>query len=247
MKKKHGVWRFIYKSHRYIGLFSALILIMLSITGIALNHTEDLKLDSQMIQAETILDWYGIKAPENLLTFNTQHHSLSQLGKHIYFDQQSLIKNQHPLIGAVETEDFIVLALSQSLLLISLDGEIIEQNNFKNIEKIGLDTQQNIIVQSDGKLSYSDDGLISWQSTTDKTVNWSQTTDTPKNIKQAILQHFSSNILPLERVLLDIHSGRFFGLFGVIIVDICGVLLILLALSGCAIWLKHKLRFLKRS
>jgi len=42
--KKNWFWRFLYKLHRYTGLFSALILIMLAVTGIALNHTEDLEL-----------------------------------------------------------------------------------------------------------------------------------------------------------------------------------------------------------
>ena len=66
----------------------------------------------------------------------------------------------------------------------------------------------------------------------------------PQSIETTIKQNFSRAILPLERVLLDIHSGRFFGKIGVIIVDICGILLIFLVLSGCSFWLKHKFRAL---
>jgi len=53
-------------------------------------------------------------------------------------------------------------------------------------------------------------------------------------------RHFRGEVLPVERVLLDLHSGRFFGRFGPWIFDTIAVLLILLALSGTWIWLKRK-------
>lgn len=245
-KNKHRIWRLLYKLHRYIGLLSAIILIILAITGIALNHTEDLQLDSQMIQSKTILDWYGIKSSDKLKSFNTPQHWITQLNQQIYFDQVLLIETPETLLGAVETNEFIAIALNHSLLLLSLQGEIIEQSPINSVEKIGLDNQQNIIVNSNTGLIYSNDGLLSWHLYQNQQIIWSQVSETPKAIAQNIQHKFRSSILPLERVILDVHSGRFFGSVGVIIVDISGLLLIILALSGCSIWIKHKLRVLKR-
>jgi len=73
-KNKNQIWRFLYKLHRYLGLSSAIVLLMLSLTGIALNHTEDLNLDSLMIDSKVILDWYGIKSSETLNSFATRNH-----------------------------------------------------------------------------------------------------------------------------------------------------------------------------
>jgi len=88
---------------------------------------------------------------------------------------------------------------------------------------------------------------LSWQPTDkNQQIHWSKPSQISSSITQTIKEHFRSSILPLERVLLDLHSGRFFGYIGVIIIDINGVFLILLSLSGCAIWLKHKLRSFKR-
>ena len=244
---KNSLWRFIYKLHRYIGLLSAIVLTMLAVTGIALNHTEDLQLDSQMIQSPSILDWYGIKPPENPPSFPTQNHWLTQLKQKIYFDQTLLMENQEPLLGAVETDQFIVAAFDHSLLLLSHTGELIEQMPFDSIESIGLNQQQAVIIESAKAYSLSDDGLISWQAYKPQQVKWSSSQTPPGNTLKALQHDFLASILPIERVLLDIHSGRFFGSAGVIIVDISGIFLIVLAFSGCAIWLKHKLRSLHHS
>ena len=245
--KKNRIWRFLYKLHRYIGLSSAIVLLMLAVTGIALNHTDELKLDSQMIQSTAILDWYAIKPPENIKSFATKNHWISQINQQLYFDHSLLLKNENSLLGAIETDNFIVVALSNSLLLLSLQGELIEQTPLNAIENIGLTDQQHIVIKSGEDITTSDDGLLTWHPYNKKQVLWSKITQAPESITQDIKTDFRSSILPLERVLLDLHSGRFFGTAGVIIVDISGVFLIILALSGCAIWLKHKLRTFHKS
>jgi uncharacterized iron-regulated membrane protein len=47
-------------------------------------------------------------------------------------------------------------------------------------------------------------------------------------------------VLPTERLLLDLHSGRIFGAAGPWIFDIAALLLILLSLSGTWIWIKRR-------
>jgi hypothetical protein len=246
MKKSNWIWRFLYKFHRYAGLFSAAILLMLAITGIALNHTEDLKLDSQMIQSKTILDWYGINTPVKLTSFSTKNHWLTQVNRQLFFDQTLLLKNNAHLLGAVETDEFIVVALTDTLLLLTLEGELIEQMPFNAINNIGLDPLQAIVIRSDNLLNRSEDGLLSWQPHQAGQIIWSKTSPLPATIRQNIQSSFHSSILPLERVLLDLHSGRIFGFFGVILVDISGILLIILVFTGSSIWLKHKFRAIFR-
>ena len=47
--------------HRWLGLASALFLLSLSITGLALNHTEFLKLDQVQVKNSFLLKRYGIR------------------------------------------------------------------------------------------------------------------------------------------------------------------------------------------
>ena len=249
-KNKNQIWRFLYKLHRYLGLSSAIVLLMLSLTGIALNHTEDLNLDSLMIDSKVILDWYGIKPSETLNSFATRNHWITQINQQIYFDHSLLNTDKQNLLGAIETEEFIVTGFSNSILLLSLEGELIEESEINSIKKIGLDTQKNITIKSSEGIVYSDDGLLSWQpydNINNQTIIWSKTSTLPNTLAEKLKALSRSSILPLERVVLDLHSGRFFGSFGVFIVDLSGVFLIILSLSGCAIWLKHKLRNLRRN
>ncbi len=247
--KKNWFWPLIYKLHRYLGLFSAVILILLSITGIALNHTDDLKLDSHKISSPALLNWYNIGVPETLQSFYSGSHWLTQVDQKLYFNSAFLFKTDSSLIGAVETDEFIVAALHNTLLLITSDGELIEQSEAPlHIDKIALGQQQQIIIQSTEQSLVSEDGLLSWQTLKPKqTINWSVKTQLPAAIKQPILEDFRSSILPLERVLLDLHSGRFFGWLGVIAVDISAVFLIFLSFSGLSIWLRRKIIVFQRS
>jgi hypothetical protein len=140
-----------------------------------------------------------------------------------------------------------VAAFNNTLLLLTSEGETIELIPINKIEKIGVNSLHQTIIESKQLTLYSDDNLISWQPYTKRDISWSKPMPLPTLITNKIKKTARSNILPLERVLLDLHSGRFFGNMGVIIVDITGVLLVLLVLSGCTIWLKHKLRSFRSS
>ena len=47
-------------------------------------------------------------------------------------------------------------------------------------------------------------------------------------------------IITLERVVIDIHSGRFFGLSGVVITDLAAIAILFLAFSGVYTWFKKR-------
>ena len=50
---------------------------------------------------------------------------------------------------------------------------------------------------------------------------------------------YRAQFLTFERIILDAHSGRLFGTFGVIFMDLVAVLLILLSISGVYMWVRH--------
>ena len=51
---------FIQKWHKKIGVYTALFVIFLAISGIALNHTEKLKLNTTYIKMDWLLDLYPV-------------------------------------------------------------------------------------------------------------------------------------------------------------------------------------------
>ncbi len=241
-KISHAFWRLLYRFHRYAGLLVALIAIMLAITGIALNHTQDLQLDKRFIRNGAILNWYGISTPDDIKAYPTKNHWLSRVESQLFFDDLAVLKTSQALIGAVETDQFMLVALADSLVMLSLEGEIVEKIPFSNVDKVGVDEQDVVYLQQESVVVKSDDGLLSWQTVKQPAVTWSSQAEMPAKLVITVQQHFAGSILPLERVLLDVHSGRFFGKAGVFIVDLSAVLLVLLAISGSVIWIKHRLR-----
>ena len=215
---------------------------MMAITGIALNHTDDLQLDKRFVQSPSILNWYGIEAPDEIIAFKLAKHWIARLDHQLYFDQNPVYETTEKLVGAVETEAFIVVALTNKLILFSQQGETIEQIPRKAIQAIGVEKNAQIFIKTDTEILFSDDELLSWQKVGTDPQIWSSASVLPAEQQQLLISRFRNNILPYERLIQDIHSGRFFGQYGKYIIDLAGVLFILLALSGCWIWLRHKLR-----
>ena len=243
-KTRKSLWRFLFKFHRYTGLSVAIFIVILTITGILLNHTEELELDSHYVTSRTILDWYGIKPTEIKIAFKTDKQWIVQIDGQIFLGQQPVLKKSQTLLGIVATDSFYLLGFPDTLILLSPEGGLIEQIR-KSVTRIAISGGQTVFIESENQIFFSDDGLLTWKKTDQKNINWSQPLKLPENIKQKIRQKSLNRIIPYERLMLDIHSGRFFGQYGGIIMDIAGILFILLAISGGWIWLRHTLRHRK--
>ena len=62
----------------------------------------------------------------------------------------------------------------------------------------------------------------------------------PDNLPAAFNNGDTSGGISLETLIVDLHSGRFFGDAGVLFVDIVGLLICLLAFTGLWAWVNHQ-------
>ena len=74
-KSRAKLLRSLYIWHRYMGLAAALFVIVLAVTGLALNHTQELGLDSNYVKSGALLNWYGVQAPENITSYPVDNRS----------------------------------------------------------------------------------------------------------------------------------------------------------------------------
>ena len=63
---------------------------------------------------------------------------------------------------------------------------------------------------------------------------------------QVLLESFRGRGLTLERVMLDLHSGRIFGDFGIYIMDAAAVALLWLSGSGLWVWWSRRMKLHKK-
>lgn len=243
---RRSPWALLYKFHRYTGLIIAVIVLLLSVTGIMLNHTEELKLDERFVESPVILDWYGIKAPKPELAYSIRGQWILQAGHQIYLNTDPILKKTEPLIGAAVNDEFIVAAFPTVLFMLSHEGEVIEQIQKSPIENIASGENERIYIKSRGRVFFSDDGLLTWETSDQRNIEWALPDPLPGDLEKNLKRKSRHRILPFERMTLDLHSGRFFGRFGVYIIDFTGLLLILLTVSGCWIWLRHIIIRLRR-
>lgn len=235
----------LYLWHRYIGLFAAIFIILISITGIALNHTDTLNLSATYLKTPMLLDHYNIQTPRNIQHFKTNQHAVIQADDMIFIDQQLVYSTNNKLIGSVPFGDFLIVSLSNKLLLFDQQHQLVEtlgeaDHVPTNIRRIGLNSDQQVFLAAN-RQTYHLNSMFNTQafSGPQTGIIWSQETALTEQLKVRAQQVYRSNIISLEGFLLDIHSGRFFGHLGIIFFDIISILLMILSITGVLIWLKQ--------
>jgi len=236
-----------YVWHRYMGVSAAVFVLIVAVTGLLLNHTEDFQFDSDHIKSDWVLDWYGIRAPDSMQSFLAGDRHLTLMGEHLYLNRREIEGSYRQLLGAVLFNDTFIVAMSHTILLLTPRGEIIEQLQDKDgvpagIEQIGIDADGAVIVRTSHDYYQPDADFIHWKKA-DKDftpVRWATPSLLEPRLKNALQRHYRGEVLPVERVILDLHSGRFFGRLGPWLFDAAAVLLMLLSLSGGWIWLKRR-------
>ena len=214
---------------------------LLATTGIMLNHTEALNLDSQFVKSKLLLRWYGIHSPAPPLSFPVGDTWFSQIGKQIFMNSSRLQNTDSSLVGVVHPGDFMVIAFHSQLTLITPGGEIIEHLKVeagipKEIQKVGIDKRKRLVVRTPREDFWADDEMLNWHSFKANDVTWSNSAPLPSQLEDTLMAIYQGEGLPLERVILDIHSGRILGSWGVYFFDAIAIIIIVLAFTGAYIF-----------
>ena len=142
MKKIRITLKPINQVHKFTGIAVCVFLIHLSITGIFLNHTEDLGLDEKYTDSPMILALYNISMPNKEESFLVDNYFISRFGNQVFLDNQPVFKSEVPITGAIIFNQMLVIAIENELVLLTEDGELIEKLTTangvpENIQKLG--------------------------------------------------------------------------------------------------------------
>ncbi|MDT8452117.1 MAG: PepSY domain-containing protein [Gammaproteobacteria bacterium] len=227
--------------HRRIGLLALVLVVVLAVTGIMLNHTGQLGLDERYVQSSMVLDWYGLEPEGEPQTYRVKGHSISQWQQSIYFDGRLISSSEQELRGVVTVEPLIVAAFESELLLLSEQGELVERlaTGFDGISRIGRHHGQAVLA-TDAGYYRADENIIDWTKISAEGVTWSEPVSLSETEREALRQAYRGEGLSMERVILDLHSGRLFGAYGVYVMDAAAIALLWLAFSGLWVWWKRK-------
>lgn len=242
-KKKTSTMR---RLHRPLGAGAAIFVIFMVLSGIGINHSDRLGLNQRHLSQPFLLNWYGLKGPEEIHGFAVGNNWLSFAGSQLYLNdiRVETISNG---VGAVALGDLLVAAGSDELLLLNQAGQLIERSPWGPpgadvIESIGVFADRTVVVQSANQLWVADAELLNWQPAeeTNTAPRWSSSETVPLNLREAVTQQYRGDGPSLERVLLDFHSGRIFGSIGLLVYDLLALAVGFLAISGVILWLRGR-------
>lgn len=237
--------------HRQIGLVVSIFVIILSVSGILLNHTERLNLDSNHIKSDFLLKWYGIEKP-SIISFQLEKNWISNIEDKLYFNKTLVTKETSKITGAVTTENFIAVSTQDEVILLAPNGEKIERLNAttgvpKNIQSIGINLSSDVFLKTNESLFKANRDVTEWTISKNKNIAWAISSKPPLILEGALNTIFRGKGLTEERVLLDLHSGRILGKIGPWIMDIAAILLIILSFTGIWMYAKRTLAMRNRN
>jgi len=236
--------------HRRLGLTALLLVFILSITGIMLNHTEDLNLDETIVESDFILNWYDINPQGTPVSYNTGNIRISKWNQQLFFNEISFFSHKEKLQGAIKVDDIIIIALENSVLLVDNEGEVIElmpvTSSYSTI-KIGIHKNKVALLDSNNKTYISNIDITNWKIQDLKDVDWASPLNLSETQITSLKKEYRGQGLNLERVILDLHSGRIFNdKWGIYIMDLSALLMTLLGITGLWVWWSRKLKMRRK-
>ncbi|MCY3731665.1 MAG: PepSY domain-containing protein [Rhodospirillaceae bacterium] len=231
--------------HRWLGMGSLLFVVLLSVTGIVLNHADELELDTRFVSAPWLLDWYGIDVPAVAASYSVDQRRVTLVGERLYLDEEALAEGIASLAGAVSMPGFIAIATGDSMLLLTRSGALVERMPLAGelpagVQAVGI-ARSALIVRSGGTLYQADAELLGFDPCTDVAeadVTWSEPSAVPPAHLDALYVAYRGAGVSVERLLADLHSGRLFTAAGPIVMDAAGVILIVLSVFGVMLWVR---------
>ena len=223
--------------HGHAGVAASLFLVMLVFSGIALNHVEALKLDKQEINFSWLIRWYGLQSAMPTHGFLLGERYFAWEGDKWAMGNYALVGNAEHPVGAVATGGIDYVATSTMLYLYQAEGQLIDKIGKQSLPDHPIlalgSMEDNVLLQTPNDVYSSSDGL-SWNRVKGAGAKWAAKELLPDDVKRQMAEMLKPG-LSLQRVLLDIHSGRIFGRYGTLFVDF--ISLVLLAVAGSGLWI----------
>lgn len=238
MSTKLFIW------HRRIGLFAILFLAFLVVTGIALQHSDDLNLPSKFLTNSWLLKYYGIK-PNRITTYQLTNQTVSHAGEAIYLSGNPIDLHADALLGAVNMNDLIVMATSDSIVVCNREGRIVDEITVLDSLSeaplaIALTDENKLAIRGTNAYWEGNSSLTKWHAFDGSQLVWVKPSATLPELRDTIEAQDMGRQISWERFLLDAHSGRYFGRYGIYVIDVAAILLLILAGTGIGLWISRR-------
>ncbi|MFT3666338.1 PepSY domain-containing protein [Piscinibacter sp.] len=249
--RRGGALAFWMRWHRRLGLAAALWLVLAAVTGVLLNHTGELGLAQRGVQSAWLKRWWQVpEAQPAAAQALPGGHWLSQWERQLFLDERRLeLPEVERLVGAAPLAPGWLIIDARQALVVDDASRLVERVALpagfaaRRVGTIGDSAYAHVVIESeDTRRRYTDAQASAWSDTAPAgEPRWAALQALPDELRQGIAPGVSGG-LTLERVLLDLHSGRWLGPIGVWLTDLAAIVLLVLAASGTWSALRRKER-----
>ncbi len=203
-----------------------------------MNHTASLGLDSRFISSDVILHFYSVEDPD-IRAFTMGERWVSQIDHRIYLNDRVLMECEGHLLGAVAADEFSVVACSEKVVMFTSEFDVIEKIDSAfglpvPILKLA-DCEAVCIKTRDASLRLDLDVLV-WHSVNDAHISWLRPASLPDTLRGQLNRLAKSHVISLEKLMLDLHAGRFMGVLGPLFLDLMALCFCAFSATGIYMW-----------
>ena len=232
--------------HRWLGVVLVFFVLLLAVSGIALNHAEAWGLDRRYLGWSWLLDAYGIEAPPPSASFADGGHRATLLGGRLYFNGVDVAQDVETLSGLAVLEPLALVGAGDRAYILTTAGEFVQSIDLgaelpAPVVRVGI-MDGVAVVESGGRLFHSDPDITGFEPRDEgpqDAVQWSAATPPTAAELEALQNLYRGRGLTVERVLADLHSGRILAVAGPLLMDLVAVFMIILSVSGLVMWIQQ--------
>ena len=229
--------------HRRLGIASTLVVVLLVVTGWALNHTDGLRLSTRNISAAWIVDWYGIGEPASIDVFDiggdTGQQPVAWIDGSLYLQEMQLAASIERPAGVIARDRLTWVFAGSLLAVFGPGGEQVDRLYLGDpVQRVGKSARGDIVIETREGQFALDEETLEMAASPVSPVAWIQPVQAADNARETWSRIHRTHMLSMERVLLDIHSGRMLGNAGVWLVDMFALIFLVLAVSGLVSWIR---------
>jgi len=232
--------------HRILGALTVLPLAWVTITGWLLNHTVDWRLDQRQIDHPWILEAYGMTPSGKASGLLVENHSIMEWDGQIFLNDKPL-DVRGKLIGAVLDRQGLAVVTESAVLRVSRSGEVVE-----TLDELALpETPLLACATHDGSVLLKN--AEGWHEASEDWLEFHLRPEadfptaplTPVEDPDALKplrRTWAQGGLPVSRVVLDLHAGRFLGPFANYFYDFVSLCTMILCVTGVILFFRTSRR-----
>ncbi len=238
--------------HGLLGVLIALPLIFLTVTGVLLNHSDAFQLRQKQVHSPWVLEKYGFEQGEISTAASLVGGGyVAQSEDAIIYRGEVVATTLGELVGGAKVQNGYCLVTTKEVHYFGSDGGLIETLGSTvlpsgEILRAGVDQGKLLVLELEGeegqKTLRFDQDMVAPVEEHVTDVKWSETKALSATEQQQVYQALSGEGIPLDRVILDLHSGNLFGAAGKWTLTFFSLVILVVSVSGVFLFVKNRTR-----